>query len=66
MRQLLLKWFPHFDQIEWLFGSDKQDRQTQKGILTLTSWNGLPGSDQQGCQNGEAPHFSAAKPQVWM
>ena len=28
--------------------------------------NGLLCSDKYGCQNGEGPHLSAAKPQVWM
>ena len=49
-----------------LLGCDKRDRQNKTGILTLTNLNGLLGSDQQECQNDDVPHFSAAKPQLWM
>ena len=43
-----------------------KNSQNQIGILTLTNLNGLLGSDKPGSQNGEPPHFSAAKPQVGM
>ena len=37
-----------------------ETQSNQIGCLTLTNLNGLLG------QNGEPPHFSEAKPQVWM
>ena len=49
-----------------ILGAYKNHCQNKKGILTLSNLNGLLSSDQPGSQNSEPPHFSAAKPQVWM